>query len=122
LSEATLGVIPGTKKTINCEVILYNRPYDFGFPLCVYCLMTFTKLNKHHFNIKNLQYAIMDNPDRCLAIRNDPPQKINSYQDYLFFLDADRLSLDLKRKRPQFFGDEIWKFQRALRKVEYYKN
>ncbi len=28
----------------------------------------------------------------------------------------------MKRKTPKFLGDEIWKFQRLLRKVEYYTN
>jgi serine O-acetyltransferase len=50
------------------------------------------------------------------------PQRINSYLDYLFFLEADRLSLTQTRKTPRIIGDEIWKFQRLLRKIEYYKN
>jgi serine O-acetyltransferase len=47
---------------------------------------------------------------------------IQSKEDYLFYLEADRLSLETTRKRPSFFEDEIWKFERLLRKVEYYKN
>jgi len=47
---------------------------------------------------------------------------IQSKEDYLYYLEADRLSLGITRKNPSFFGDEIWKFQRLLRKVEYYKN
>ncbi len=48
--------------------------------------------------------------------------KIESYSDYLFYLEADRFSRNEPRKKPRFFGDEIWRFQILLRKVEYLKN
>jgi serine O-acetyltransferase len=49
---------------------------------------------------------------------------IKSKADYHFFLEADRIALSRdKRKRPRFLvGDETWKFQRLLRKLEYYQN
>jgi serine O-acetyltransferase len=47
---------------------------------------------------------------------------IQSKEDYIYYLEADRLSLDQTRQKPSFFGDEVWKFERLLRKVEYYKN
>jgi serine O-acetyltransferase len=47
---------------------------------------------------------------------------IQSRKDYLYYLEADRLSLGITRKTPTFVGDEVWKYQRLLRKVEYYKN
>jgi serine O-acetyltransferase len=48
---------------------------------------------------------------------------IQSKKDYLFYLEADRLSLGVKRKRPlPFIGSEIWKFQRLLRQREYWNN
>lgn len=47
---------------------------------------------------------------------------ITSKKDYLFYLEADRIALDITKKKPSFFGDEIWKFERLLRKVEYYHN
>lgn len=49
---------------------------------------------------------------------------IKSKADYQFFLEADRIALGRdKRKRPRFLvGDETWKFQRLLRKIEYYQN
>jgi len=47
---------------------------------------------------------------------------IQSKEDYLYYLEADRLSLGITKKTPPFFGYEIWKFERLLRKVEYYKN
>ncbi len=37
------------------------------------------------------------------------------------YLEQDRLALRIgQKKRPQIFGDEIWKFTIALRKWEYY--
>lgn len=51
------------------------------------------------------------------------PQKINSKADYLYFLECDRVALKEKGKRPKLLGaSEIWKYQRTLRKLEYYTN
>lgn len=47
---------------------------------------------------------------------------IKSKEEYLRYLEQDRLALEKEYKRPKFIGDEIWKFERLLRKVEYYKN
>jgi serine O-acetyltransferase len=48
---------------------------------------------------------------------------IKSKADYEFFLEADRIALSrMDRKRPDLIGDEIWKFQRLLRKTEYFQN
>lgn len=47
---------------------------------------------------------------------------IKSKQDYKYYLEADRIALGKKSKKPMFFFDEVWLFQRLLRKVEYYKN
>jgi serine O-acetyltransferase len=53
---------------------------------------------------------------------------INSLNDYQFYLEADRVSLRieevLKHKSDLAIAEaiEIWKFQRLLRKVEYYQN
>jgi len=47
---------------------------------------------------------------------------IKSYDDYKYYLEADRLALGKKRVSPSLIGDEIWKFQILLRKLEYYKN
>ncbi|QAA81296.1 serine acetyltransferase [Aequorivita sp. H23M31] len=53
---------------------------------------------------------------------------INSKKDYLYYLNADRIALG-KPEYSFFHGvkeylkiDLIWKFQRLLRKSEYYKN
>ncbi len=47
---------------------------------------------------------------------------IQCYKDYLEYLEADRVALGRQRSRPKLLGDEIWKFQLALRAVEYYTN
>lgn len=47
---------------------------------------------------------------------------ITSRDEYKFYLEADRLALGKKRKRPRIIGDEVWVFQRLLRELEYYKN
>jgi len=52
---------------------------------------------------------------------------IKSKQDYEFYLASDRLALAIKHKHPQGFlvpslQDEIWRFERLLRKVEYLEN
>ena len=47
---------------------------------------------------------------------------ITSKEDYFFYLEADRIALGIPNTPPPFFGKEIWKFERLLRKVEYYTN
>ncbi len=45
---------------------------------------------------------------------------IRTKADYIRYLKSDAKSLGQKRKRPRIIGDEIWKFQRCLRKREYF--
>ena len=45
---------------------------------------------------------------------------IKTRSDYIRYLKSDAIALGKTRKRPQLFGDEIWKFERCLRKKEYY--
>lgn len=47
---------------------------------------------------------------------------IESKKDYQDYLTEDRNALGETRSRPHFFGDDIWKYQRLLRKCEYYRN
>jgi len=47
---------------------------------------------------------------------------IKSYNDYLMYLEADRVSLQKKKTLRSLFFDDIWKFQRLLRKYEYIIN
>lgn len=47
---------------------------------------------------------------------------IKSKADYRFYLEADRIALCKETRRPRPFVDDTWKFQRLLRKVEYYTN
>lgn len=47
---------------------------------------------------------------------------IKSKSDYLYYLDEDRKALGLERKRPRLVGHEVWKYQRLLRRVEYFEN
>ena len=48
---------------------------------------------------------------------------ITSKADYLYYLECDRVALKEKRKSPSILpGAEVWKYQRLLRKTEYYTN
>ncbi|PRR81753.1 serine O-acetyltransferase [Clostridium vincentii] len=47
---------------------------------------------------------------------------IQSKKDYLLYLEADRIAMDIKRRKPRLFSDEAWKFVRILRKTEYLTN
>lgn len=40
----------------------------------------------------------------------------------LYYLDEDRKALGMEMKRPRLVGNEIWKYQRLLRRVEYLEN
>lgn len=47
---------------------------------------------------------------------------IQSREDFLYYLERDKNSLCIARKRPRFWTDEIWRFQILLRKREYLAN
>jgi serine O-acetyltransferase len=48
---------------------------------------------------------------------------IDSKETYRAYLRQDQLALGRQNdRRPRLFGDEIWKFERLLRKVEYDTN
>ena len=47
---------------------------------------------------------------------------IKSKEDYYYYLEADKIAIGITKKRPSLFLDEVWRFERLLRKVEYYKN
>ena len=46
---------------------------------------------------------------------------IRSREDYMHYLESDRIALGRTGKRPRI-NDEIWKFERLLRRLEYYTN
>jgi serine O-acetyltransferase len=47
---------------------------------------------------------------------------ISSREDYAYYLMADKLALEKNKKGPAIIGDDIWKFERSMRKLEYYTN
>lgn len=47
---------------------------------------------------------------------------INSKKDYLSYIYQDKIALGKTYDKPHIIHDEIWKFERLLRKAEYYKN
>lgn len=47
---------------------------------------------------------------------------IQSKEDYLYYLECDKVALRKNTKRPRFKHDIIWTFERLLRKCEYYEN
>lgn len=47
---------------------------------------------------------------------------IQSKEDYLYYLECDKLAMRKTIKRPRYKHDIIWTFERLLRKCEYYEN
>lgn len=47
---------------------------------------------------------------------------IKSHKEYLQYLEADRISLNRKKTLGAILFDDIWRFQRLMRKVEYLTN
>lgn len=47
---------------------------------------------------------------------------IQSKASLEYFLQCDKVALRMERKRPRIFGDHVWKYERLLRKCEYYRN
>ena len=48
-------------------------------------------------------------------------ERIRSRDDYHRYLETDRRALEQTRKRPRLFGDDVWRFQRTLRAIEYHE-
>ncbi len=44
---------------------------------------------------------------------------IRSYEDYRFYVEADRVALKIKGTWRDWFINDIWRFQRLLRELEY---
>lgn len=47
---------------------------------------------------------------------------IKNKTDYKKYIYQDKIALGFTKKRPRMFYDEIWRFEKLLRKCEYYKN
>lgn len=47
---------------------------------------------------------------------------IQTKAELKYYLACDRIALGKRQKRPALFGDDIWKFQICMRKLDYYKN
>lgn len=47
---------------------------------------------------------------------------ISSRDDYLSYLEADRIALNRMPSFKSFFFDDVWRFQKLMRKLEYFSN
>ena len=47
---------------------------------------------------------------------------IQTRKDLEYYLACDKEALGITKKRPKLFRDEVWRYERALRYVEYYNN
>ena len=47
---------------------------------------------------------------------------IESEEDYRFYLDADRVALNIGSWWPKYFSHDVWRFERLLRRIEYWQN
>lgn len=45
---------------------------------------------------------------------------ISSKKELQYYLECDRIALGKKVKKPTIFGDDIWKYQICMRKLDYY--
>lgn len=45
---------------------------------------------------------------------------INNKKELAYYLECDKVALGKKTSKPSLFGDEIWKFQICIRKLDYY--
>lgn len=73
---------------------------------------TVKSLNKVGYEIINLGISGPDKLNRM----------IRSKEDYNYYLEADRKALFKKARKPRPFTDDVWRFQRSLRALEFYKN
>ncbi len=47
---------------------------------------------------------------------------IESKEEYEFYLEADRIALGCKKNLEDILFNDIWRFEKSLRKLEYYLN
>ena len=47
---------------------------------------------------------------------------ITNKKEYQYYLECDRVALGISRKHPRPFTDYVWRFERLLRRYEYYYN
>ena len=47
---------------------------------------------------------------------------IQSKEDYLYYLECDKVALRKTTKKPRYLHDIVWTFECLLRKCEYYEN
>lgn len=47
---------------------------------------------------------------------------IKTREELRYYLECDRIALRQSRLKPRLLGDEEWKYERWLRKAEYYQN
>lgn len=52
----------------------------------------------------------------------EPKNMIKTKEDLNYYLECDRIALGISRKTPRIIGDEIWKFERLMRKLEFSVN
>jgi serine O-acetyltransferase len=53
------------------------------------------------------------------------PQRNNmilSKEDYRYYLEADKIGLGVRGSLNDYIENDVWRFERLLRKVEYYQN
>lgn len=44
---------------------------------------------------------------------------IKSKEELAYYMECDRVALGITRTKPKFIGDEIWKFERLMRQLDY---
>ncbi len=47
---------------------------------------------------------------------------IKSKEDYEFYLEADKIALGIKKDLKNILFNDVWRFEKILRKLEYYLN
>lgn len=57
-----------------------------------------------------------------ITSRRENREMITDKKTLCDYLDADRKALGISRKKPSIFGDEVWKYEIALRYMEYHQN
>ena len=60
--------------------------------------------------------------DSLISAAPDIVRVIGSKEDYRFYLEADRVALNVDSWWPKYFSHDIWRFERHLRRLEYWKN
>ncbi len=111
LAKAVSFLVENTDRLNYYSVASIKRCKDFSFDIAsrmLFSLLEFLNTAAAESDISQFE--------------REPKNMIKTKEDLNYYLECDRIALGISRKTPRIIGDEIWKFERLMRKLEFSVN